>query len=186
MKNIYQVRPVFSVIVIPCNILLQPCIMDSAGYIRILNINYGSTLWTQVCNSKALVKGKSDHYFLVGVNEQAFNARAILVKGSRYPQTVPRPVVTLITLSIPLCTSSVGEKDTLEAEYWTADIKARAFGSSDVTSEDDISANRDSQMQCLVKLFALACKSDHESRAVEICNLMDLPTLQIAIQVTKS
>jgi chromosome transmission fidelity protein 4 len=129
-----------------------------------------------------MVKGKSDHYFLVGVNENEFNARAILVKGSRYPQTVPRPVVAVISLSIPIC-SSIEEKDTLESAYWTADIKSRAYENGDNVAEDAISENRDNQMQCLVKLFALACKSDHESRAVEICKLMDLQTIQIAIQV---
>lgn len=157
--------------------------MDSAGYIRIFSHNYGSAGWIQICNTKAQVKGKSDHYFLVGVNEQAFTARAILVKGSRYPQTVPRPVVAVIPLNIPLCASSVGEKDMLESEYWTADIKTRCFSSSENVTEEDISANRNGQMQCLVKLFALACKSDHESRSIEICRLMDLPTIQIAIQV---
>ena len=156
--------------------------MDSAGYIRILNKNYGSSGWLQICNSKALVKGKSDHYFLVGVNEHTFNARAILVKGSRYPQTVPRPVVAVINLSIPICSSFV-EKDVLESSYWTADIKSRAYENSNTVSDDDISVNRDNQMQCLVKLFALACKSDHESRGIEICKLMDLETIQVAIQV---
>ena len=156
--------------------------MDSAGYIRILNDNYGPAGWIQVCDTKAQVKGKSDHYFLVGVNEQTFNARAILVKGSRYPQTVPRPVVAIVPLSVPLCTSSVAEKDMLEREYWRADIISRSFEDGE-NSLEDISANRDSQMQCLVKLFALACKSDHESRAIEICRLMDIPTMQIAIQV---
>ena len=159
-----------------------PCIMDSAGYIRILNGNYGAGGWMQVCNTKAQVKGKSDHFFIVGVNERSFSARAILVKGSRFPQTVPRPVVALINLSIPLCTSTVSEKDTLEAEFWKCDAKSRAFAGYENEIEEDISANKDAQNQCLVKLFALACKSDHESRAIEVCKLMDLQTIQVAIQ----
>ena len=157
--------------------------MDSAGIIRILNNNYGPAGWMQICGTKDQVKGKSDHYFLVGVNEKTFSARAILVKGSRYPQTVPRPVVAVIPLRIPLCTSSVAEKDMLEEEFWTADIISRSLENSYNVSDEDISSNRDSQMQCLVKLFALACKSDHESRAIEICKLMDFPTIQIATQV---
>ena len=157
--------------------------MDSAGFIRILNGNYGAGGWMQVCNTKAQVKGKSDHFFLVGVNESAFSARAILVKGSRFPQTVPRPVVALINLSIPLCTSTVSEKDTLEGDYWSCHAKARAYENMGVEYEENISLNKDTQNQCLVKLFALACKSDHESRAIEICQLMDLQTIQVAIQV---
>ena len=105
------------------------------------------------------------------------------MKGSRFPQTVPRPVVALINLSIPLCSSTVQEKDTLEADYWKCDVKTRAYEKNRSEYKDDISANKDSQNQCLVKLFALACKSDHESRAIEVCKLMDLQTIQIAIQV---
>ena len=66
-----------------------PCLMDSAGYIRIWNNSYGSS-WIQVCDSKSEAKGKSDHFFMVGANVQEFQARCILVKGSRFPATVPR------------------------------------------------------------------------------------------------
>lgn len=34
----------------------------------------------------------------------------------------------------------------------------------------------------MIKLFALACKTDHDSRAIEICNLMNDSTLQLAIK----
>ena len=37
-------------------------------------------------------------------------------------------------------------------------------------------------MEALIKLFALACKTDHESRALEICRLMDDDTIQLAIK----
>ena len=157
--------------------------MDSAGFMRILTHNYGAASWMQVCDTKAHVKGKSDHYFLVGVNEQELNARAILVKGSRYPQTVPRPVVAIIPLCIPLC-SPLSEKTELEDQYWTSRyISQSVEGNRGISDVDRTSTNRDTQMECLVKLFALACKSDHESRAIEVCKLMDSQTIQIAIQV---
>ena len=59
-----------------------PCIMDSAGYIRLLNPNFGSSVWIQVCDSKSVSKGKSDHFFMVGANLEEFSARCILVKGN--------------------------------------------------------------------------------------------------------
>ena len=58
--------------------------MDSAGYIRLLSQNYGSSMWTQICDSKSVAKGKSDHFFMVGVNLEEFSARCILVKGSLF------------------------------------------------------------------------------------------------------
>ena len=36
--------------------------------------------------------------------------------------------------------------------------------------------------EVLIKLFALACKSDHESRAIELCHMMDTDAIQLAIQ----
>ena len=60
----------------------NPCIMDSAGYIRLLNPNFGSLVWIQVCDSKSVSKGKSDHFFMVGANLEEFSARCILVKGN--------------------------------------------------------------------------------------------------------
>ena len=59
----------------------NPCIMDSAGYIRLLNPNFGSSVWIQVCDSKSVSKGKSDHFFMVGANLEEFSVRCILVKG---------------------------------------------------------------------------------------------------------
>jgi len=37
-------------------------------------------------------------------------------------------------------------------------------------------------VEALIKLFALACKTDHDSRALEICKLMDDDTIQLAIK----
>ena len=47
-----------------------PCLMDSAGYIRIWNNSYGSS-WIQVCDSKSEAKGKSDHFFKASVSSSA-------------------------------------------------------------------------------------------------------------------
>ena len=51
-----------------------PCIMDSAGLVRMRNKDWGSS-WIQVCNTKANIKGKSDNHFLVGVSEKDFMLR---------------------------------------------------------------------------------------------------------------
>ena len=42
--------------------------MDSEGIVRMRNGAFGST-WTQVADTRAQIKGKSDHYWIVGVNE---------------------------------------------------------------------------------------------------------------------
>ena len=42
--------------------------------------------------------------------------------------------------------------------------------------------NEEEQNETLVKLFALACKAGQESRAFDVCKLMDTTTIQIAIK----
>lgn len=45
-----------------------PCYMDSEGCVRMLNRGLGNT-WTPVCNVREHCKGKSDHYWVVGIHE---------------------------------------------------------------------------------------------------------------------
>lgn len=45
-----------------------PCFVDSEGIVRMLNRGLGNT-WTPVCNTREHCKGKSDHYWVVGIHE---------------------------------------------------------------------------------------------------------------------
>ena len=45
-----------------------PCYTDSEGVVRLLNRSLGNT-WVPVCNTRDSCKGKSDHYWVVGVHE---------------------------------------------------------------------------------------------------------------------
>ena len=76
----------------------NPCIMDSAGYIRLLNPNFGSSVWIQVCDSKSVSKGKSDHFFMVGANLEEFSARCILVKGKIMTKVIVMSIQEWISL----------------------------------------------------------------------------------------
>ena len=40
--------------------------VDSAGFVRVLDA--ASATWAQVCDTKAAVRGKSDHHFVVGLS----------------------------------------------------------------------------------------------------------------------
>ena len=157
-----------------------PCIMDSAGYIRIWNQSYGSS-WMQICDSKSEAKGKSDHFFMVGANLQEFQARCILVKGTRYPATVPRPVITVLNLKLPLC-GVQNEKFNNEQNYWKSKIITKAIEDSDevpIVNIDEISRI---ESESLIKLFAHACQLEQETRAMDVCKLMSSDGLQLAIK----
>ncbi len=155
-----------------------PSIMDSAGYIRILPGTYGSC-WVQVCDSKAIAKGKSDHYFMLGANLKEYSARCILVKGSRFPATLPKPVVSVLKLKLPLC-GQENDKFANEQNYWKARIISSAIDDSETKESMELV-----ETEALIKLFAHACQLDQDTRAIDICKLMSSKGLQLAITYAK-
>ncbi|KAK7068626.1 WD repeat and HMG-box DNA binding-domain containing protein 1 [Halocaridina rubra] len=161
-----------------------PVIMDSAGIIRILHYKYGVN-WTSALNTKNHTRGKSDHYFLVGLSEMQSNVRCILCKGSRYPPVLPKPHVSMIDLQMPLCeldTEKGGlEEKALRTGRLLTSLERLTHLGYDVDqskSEADIALK-----EALIKLFALACRTERESRAIEVCKLMpSYQTVQLAIK----
>ncbi|XP_015762017.1 PREDICTED: WD repeat and HMG-box DNA-binding protein 1-like [Acropora digitifera] len=121
---------------------LTPVTVDSAGVVRMLSRSFGSSIWSPVCMTKSNMKNKSDNYWVVGLDEKNQQIRCIYCKGSSYPPTLPRPVLVLLPLQLPLCEMAT-EKGQLE----------------------------------------LACKSDREFRAVELCELLpDAHSVSLAIK----
>src|SRR4029434_5092944 len=48
---------------------------DSEGVVRLLNRSLGNT-WAPVCNTREHCKGKSDHYWVVGIHENPQQLRS--------------------------------------------------------------------------------------------------------------
>ncbi|KAI0215234.1 WD repeat and HMG-box DNA-binding protein 1 [Lamellibrachia satsuma] len=94
-----------------------PFSVDSLGVVRMLNRAFCHS-WVQVANTKMQCKGKSDHYWVVGVLENPQQLRVILCKGSRFPPTLPRPTVLLLPFQVPLCELST-DKGSLECHSGT-------------------------------------------------------------------
>lgn len=162
-----------------------PFYMDSSGIIRMLNRKFGPN-WIQVANTKSHTKGKSDHYWIVGVNENPQQLRCIPCKGSRYPPTLPRPAVTVLPFQIPLC-----EMHTEKSQYEETFCRTHLFSNhfDHWTSEGfefDTSTKQETMkpaQESLMKLFALSARSEREFRALEVCEMMpDEHTLQLAIK----
>ncbi|PVD25434.1 hypothetical protein C0Q70_13090 [Pomacea canaliculata] len=162
-----------------------PFYMDSQGVVRMMNTALGYT-WSQVADTKDHAKGKSDHYWIVGVNENPQQLRCIPCKGSRYPATLPRPAVAVLPFQLPLCEMS-SEKSQYEEIYlrnmlFTQHLLQLAHEGIKL---DDITNNelRRPAQESLMKLFALSAKSEREFRAVEVCKLMpEEHTLQLSIK----
>ncbi|XP_077537342.1 WD repeat and HMG-box DNA-binding protein 1-like [Haemaphysalis longicornis] len=144
------------------------CYVDSDGMVCILSPSGG---WLPVCNTRDNVKGQSDHYFVVGVSEYRQQVRALLCKGSRYPPTLPRPVIAILNFSLPYLGMD-SEKGRLEEELGRAWCLEEALGAA--AQDDQLLAEARSKRQLLLlKLFALAAKAEREFRALDVAGLMD-------------
>ena len=48
-------------------------------------------------------KSRYDHYWIVGLHENPQQVRCILCKGATYPQTLPRPTISVMQYQLPMC-----------------------------------------------------------------------------------
>lgn len=155
-----------------------PVSVDSAGVVRLLSRSFG-TAWSPVCITKSNMKNKSDNYWIVGLDETSQQIRCIYCKGSTYPPTLPRPVLVLLPLQLPFCEMTT-EKGQLEEAYVRSKLM---LGGAGEDQADALSQAKTAQIQGIMKLFALACKSDREFRAVELCELLpDAHSVSLAIK----
>nr|XP_023695676.1 WD repeat and HMG-box DNA-binding protein 1 [Paramormyrops kingsleyae]XP_023695677.1 WD repeat and HMG-box DNA-binding protein 1 [Paramormyrops kingsleyae] len=161
-----------------------PCYVDSDGVLRMLNRCLGNT-WTPVCNTQENCKGKSDHYWVVGVHEIPQQLRCIPCKGSRFPPTLPRPAVVILPFKLPLCQTAT-EKGSLEEQYWRSLLFHNHFdfqlSSGYEIDEEQRCKGQKEQQELLMKMFALSCKLEREFRCVELAELMTQNVVTLAIR----
>lgn len=92
----------------------NPYCYDSNGY---LYCKYMKGVWTPISYLRHSLSHKSDNYWMVGVSERNQFIKAILCRGIKYPNVMPRPNMTTINMQIPLCDPE-SEKSKLEQDYW--------------------------------------------------------------------
>ncbi|NXC50882.1 WDHD1 protein, partial [Penelope pileata] len=161
-----------------------PCYVDSEGTVRMLNRGLGNT-WIPVCNTREHCKGKSDHYWVVGIHENPQQLRCIPCKGARFPPTLPRPAVAILSFALPYCQVAT-EKGQMEEQYWRSVV---FHNHVDYLSKNgyELDENAKSQsvkeqQELLMKLFALSCKLEREFRCVELADLMTQNVVNLAIK----
>ncbi|UJR24064.1 hypothetical protein I4U23_027032 [Adineta vaga] len=155
--------------------------LEKSGHLSMLRYTKGKELEPLLISNlkQEAEKNSTTNYWLLGINDfdGKFQLRVIELRGQSFPDLVPWPLVSIISLPLALYQID-SEKSQLESDY----LKMKLFNHS--TDDDDYSNN---ERQCLIKMFALSCKSNREYRAFEICQLMDSVALQLAIKyATKS
>ncbi|KAM4013251.1 LOW QUALITY PROTEIN: WD repeat and HMG-box DNA-binding protein 1 [Anomaloglossus baeobatrachus] len=162
----------------------SPCYVDSEGVVRLLNRSLGHT-WTPVCNTREHCKGKSDHYWVVGVLENPQQLRCIPCKGSRFPPTLPRPAMAILPFKLPYCQIAT-EKGQMEEQYWRSHIFTNHLdylAKNGYECDENVKTEAEKEQQeLLMKMFALSCKLEREFRCVELAELMTQNVMNLAIK----
>ncbi|XP_076787282.1 WD repeat and HMG-box DNA-binding protein 1 isoform X2 [Arvicanthis niloticus] len=161
-----------------------PCYVDSEGCVRMLNRGLGNT-WTPICNIREHCKGKSDHYWVVGIHENPQQLRCIPCKGSRFPPTLPRPAVAILSFKLPYCQTST-EKGQMEEQFWHSVLFHNYLdylAKNGYDYEESIKNQAvKEQQELLLKMLALSCKLEREFRCVELADLMTQNAVHLAIK----
>lgn len=161
-----------------------PCYVDSEGIVRMLNRGLGNT-WSPICDLREYCKGKSDHYWVVGIHENPQQLRCIPCKGASFPPTLPRPAVAVLAFKLPYCQITT-EKGQMEEQYWRSVVFNHHI---DYLSQNDYECDESvksqtlkEQQELLMKMFALSCKLEREFRCMELAELMAPNVMNLAIK----
>ncbi|EMP33093.1 WD repeat and HMG-box DNA-binding protein 1 [Chelonia mydas] len=161
-----------------------PCYVDSEGIVKMLNRGLGNT-WIPVCDTREYCKGKSDHYWVIGIHENPQQLRCIPCKGARFPPTLPRPAVAILSFKLPYCQITT-EKGQMEEQFWRSvvfhnhvDYLSKNGYEYDENAKNEAAKE---QQELLMKLFALSCKLEREFRCVELADFMTQSAVNLAIK----
>ncbi|XP_066591186.1 WD repeat and HMG-box DNA-binding protein 1 isoform X2 [Prorops nasuta] len=143
----------------------SPAILDADDIIKMYDKKIA--MWRVVSDMNRQVKGKMNHYFLIGINEEQRLVRCILCKGSYYPPTTPKPIISEVPLSPPFCEPDA-DKTALEMKLW------------------QISSNETDQNTAVLGLIASACRRNADYCAVQLCEEIATPkVIDLAITYAK-
>nr|XP_060609407.1 WD repeat and HMG-box DNA-binding protein 1 isoform X2 [Anolis sagrei ordinatus] len=161
-----------------------PCYVDSEGIVRMLNRGLGNT-WTPVCNTREHCKGKSDHYWVVGIHENPQQLRCIPCKGARFPATLPRPAVAVLPFKLPFCQTAT-DKGQMEEEFWRSVLFHNYLdylSQNGYEHDESVKGHAvQEQQNLLMKMFALSCTLEREFRCMELAELMTHNATNLAIK----
>ncbi|KAL2234885.1 WD repeat and HMG-box DNA-binding protein 1 [Sesamum indicum] len=153
---------------------------DSKGVLRVFTSQYGGS-WLPLFSASKLKK-PDENYWVAGLS--ASKLFCIVCKSPEsFPQSTPKPVLTLLDLSFPLACSDLGA-DSLENEFMMNNmhlslvqrsIEERAASGHDTTSLDDEAFNLETSLdRCILRLIASCCNGDKLVRATELVKLLSL------------
>lgn len=153
---------------------------DSEGVLRVYTHQFGGS-WIPLF-SASKEKKSDESYWMVGLNASKIFC-IVCNSPDMYPQVTPKPVLTLLNLSLPLASSDLGA-DELESEFILnrlylsqvqKNIEEFAASGLDTSSLDDEAFTLEPSLdRCLMKLIAACCNADKLVRATELASLLSM------------
>ncbi|WOK95221.1 WD repeat and HMG-box DNA-binding protein 1 [Canna indica] len=155
---------------------------DSKGVLRVFSHQYGGS-WLPVFSAHKTRKSDDENYWIVGLN--ANKLFCIICKSpDSYPMVVtPKPVLEILSLSIPVASSDLGAAD-LESELIMnrlhlsqiqKNIEESAMSGLDTSALDDEAFDIEAAMdRCILRLIASCCNGDKLVRATELARSLSL------------
>eukprot|EP00256_Glycine_max_P033285 XP_006578517.1 WD repeat and HMG-box DNA-binding protein 1 isoform X2 [Glycine max] len=158
----------------------QLCSYDSKGVLRSYTSKFGGR-WIPLFSA---TKEKSDeNYWVTGLNASKVFC-VVCKKPEGFPQVMPKPVLTPLSLSFPLASSDLGGSESHEKEFMMNSLHLYEIQRTmdemdsvglDTTSLDDDAFNLEAaQDKCILRLIAACCNSDKLVRATELVKLLTL------------
>jgi hypothetical protein len=167
---------------------------DSNGYLYTKCITISkSEVWMPYYNLKIMLKYKLDNYWIIGISECNQTIKSILCHAANYPETIPRPTVSMISINMPSCEPCT-QKIKLEKDYCQNKITILSTTNGDCSTQnfhlnldqnelyEIVDKYEDSSKEVLMKLFMSSCKNNSEQRAYEVASIMDSASLKLAIK----
>ncbi|XP_050220209.1 protein ENHANCER OF LHP1 1 [Mercurialis annua] len=153
---------------------------DSKGVLRVFTSQFGGS-WLPLF-SAAKEKKINESYWVVGLN--ASKLFCIVCKSpEKFPQVIPKPVLTLLNLSYPLGSSDLGA-DALENEFILNNMRLfqvqkqmeemTTAGLDTNAIDDEVFDTETAQDRCILRLIASCCNGDKLVRATELVKLLSL------------
>ncbi|KAH8418555.1 hypothetical protein KR222_000542 [Zaprionus bogoriensis] len=145
----------------------SPSFADNMGLVQLYR--RASNAWFPICDTMKQSASVANNYFIVALSEPRQIIQAVLCRGSSYPMTNPRPMLQELRMQLPLCDIEL-EKSELEDTLLRASLM-------------QVEHAEQLQKEMAIKLFALACSSECETRARELIeSIACTELLQLAVK----
>lgn len=141
--------------------------MDSS---YVVNLLAPAGFWVPIFDGSVEIANKSDAVWPIAVTEgRQRQIRYLYCKGSKHPLVAVKMTPLIAPWMLPYCAPE-SDKSKLEQELFLNELQQSEARSSPIPSDAmELAA---SHLQALVKLFALACRSERDGRAAELAGLV--------------